>query len=191
MTEREKMLAGELYRSADPALVAARRRARQLCRQFNDADVEDFDGREAVLRQLLGAVGPGFEIEPPFRCDYGANVRLGRDVYINFGCVMLDCGEITIGDGVMLAPNVQLYCAGHPLNAEERLSGMEFGKPIHIGRRAWVGGGSILLPGVSVGEDSVIGAGSVVTRDVPPGVVAVGNPCRVRRAIRDSDRLTR
>ena len=182
-TEREKMLAGEWYVSADPELVAARVRARQLVQRYNATapDLIARADRKAILELLLGTCGEGVTIEPPFHCDYGDNITLGAEVFINFQCVFLDCAAITIGPQAQLGPAVQLYTATHPMDAAERASGIEAAHPITIGARAWIGGGTIVLPGVTIGADSVIGAGSVVTRDVPPGVVAVGNPCRVLR----------
>ena len=184
-TEREKMLAGEWYVSADPGLVAARVRARQLVQRYN-ATVPDLAARperRAILELLLGACGEGVVIEPPFHCDYGANITLGAEVFINFQCVFLDCAQITIGAQAQLGPAVQLYTATHPMDAAERASGIEAAHPITIGARAWIGGGTIVLPGVTIGADTVVGAGSVVTRDLPAGVIAVGNPCRVLREV--------
>lgn len=180
-TEREKMLAGELYDASDPELVLARRRARDLLRAFNGSRDEEHDARRRILGELLGAVGEGAWIEPPFSCDYGRNITLGDRVYFNFHCVVLDCAAVTIGDDVFFGPSVQVYAATHPLDHVERKSGRELARPITIESDVWVGGGAILCPGVRVGARSVIGAGSVVTRDVPEGVVAAGNPCRVIR----------
>ena len=182
-TERELMLAGEMYLSADPALRAMRRRARRLLRQLNQA-AEDEDARRAELvRELLGAIGDQGWIEPPFYCDYGCNIYVGARLYANFNCVILDCAEVRLGDDVMLAPGVQIYTAYHPIDAQARISGRELARPVTIGSRVWLGGGVIVLPGVTIGDETVVGAGSVVTRSLPAGVVAAGNPCRVLRAI--------
>ncbi|MCP3099075.1 sugar O-acetyltransferase [Myxococcus sp. K15C18031901] len=183
-TEKEKMLAGELYLCNDPELVAARARARRLLRAFNDTLMEDAAPRRTLLGQLIGELGEGVYIEPPFHCDYGAFIRLGARVYMNFQCVILDCNRVTIGDDVAFGPNVHVYAATHPLDADERIKGPELAKPVAIGAKTWVGGGSIILPGVTIGEGVTIGAGSVVTRDVPPYVLAAGNPCRVIRSLR-------
>ncbi len=183
MTEREKMLAGELYNSADEELAAARRNARLLMRGFNDAPVENDDLRREIMRDLLGSCGETFHIEPPFRCDYGFNICIGERFYANFGVVILDCGLVTIGDDVKLAPNVQIYAAHHPLESQTRLTWLELASPITIGNNVWVGGGAIILPGVSIGDNVVIGAGSVVTKDIPANVIAAGNPCRVLREV--------
>jgi maltose O-acetyltransferase len=180
-TEREKMLAGELYDASDPELVLARRRARDLLRAFNESRDEEHDARRQILGELLGAVGEGAWIEPPFSCDYGRNITLGDRVYFNFNCVILDCAAVTIGSDVFFGPNVQVYAATHPMDHVARKSGRELARPITVESDVWVGGGAILCPGVRVGARSVIGAGSVVTRDVPEGVVAAGNPCRVIR----------
>ena len=184
-TEREKMLAGEWYVSADPELVAARVRARQLVQRYNGTapDLIARHVRREILELLLGACGANVTIEPPFHCDYGENITLGDEVFMNFQCVLLDCAAITIGAQAQLGPAVQLYTATHPMDAAERASGIEAAHPITIGARAWIGGGTIVLPGVTIGADTVVGAGSVVTRDLPAGVVAVGNPCRVLRDV--------
>jgi maltose O-acetyltransferase len=177
-TEREKMLRGEPYHSNDPELVAARFEARRLARRLSDLDPADAAGREEVLRSLLGAIGQGSWVEAPFHCDYGAQISIGARVFVNMACVFLDAGPITLGDDVQLGPGVQLLTSDHPRDAAERASGLEWACPISIDARAWLGGGVIVLPGVSIGEDAVIGAGSVVTRAVAAGVVAAVNPCR-------------
>ena len=180
-TEREKMLDGELYIPLDADLVARRKKARDLLREFNSSRDEDKIRREAIIRELIGSSGVDIWIEPPFFCDYGDNITLGNRVFFNFNCVVLDCARVTVGDDVMFGPNVQIYPATHPLDHVERKSGRELGKAISIGSDVWIGGGAIVCPGVRIGSRSVIGAGSVVTRDVPEGVLAVGNPCRVMR----------
>ena len=177
------MLAGQLYNARDPELVALRTRARQITRAYNSTIETERDVRRALLNRLLGQMSPVIEIEPPFRCDYGTNIFLGDNFYANFGVVMLDCAEIRIGDQVLLGPNVQLYAATHPLDPQVRLSGLEGAAPINIGNNVWIGGGAIVLPGVSIGDNTTIGAGSVVTRDIAANVVAAGNPCRVLRAV--------
>ena len=182
-TEREKMLAGELYDAADPQLMAARLRARQLTRQYNQSHEDEDAFRADLLRELFGAVGQRVVIEPPFRCDYGENVYLGENFYMNFGGVILDCNVVRIGANVQCGPNVQLLAATHPLLAAERILGPELSAPITIGDNVWLGGGVIICPGVTIGANSTIGAGSVVTRDIPANVFAAGNPCRVIRAL--------
>ena len=177
------MLRGKLYLASDPELLAARIRARRLCQRLSSADPEARDERQALLASLLGAVGVGAEIESPFFCDYGAQITLGAGVFVNMNCVFLDCAAITLGAQTQLGPAVQLYTATHPLDAAARVAGPELARPISIGARVWIGGGTIVLPGVTIGDDTVVGAGSVVTRDLPPGVVAVGNPCRVVRSL--------
>jgi maltose O-acetyltransferase len=183
MTEKEKMLAGELYLGSDTELTKLRNRARQMTRAFNSTVESEVDVRRAVLNRLLGQMSPVIHIEPPFRCDYGFNIYLGQNFYANFGVVMLDCAEIRIGDDVLLAPNVQLYTAHHPLDPEQRRSQKELASPITIGHNVWIGGNAIVLPGVTIGDNSVIGAGSVVTKDIPANVVAAGNPCRIIRSL--------
>ena len=183
-TEREKMLAGELYRAADPELVAMRLRARQLTFDFNHSRPEEGERRYDLLTQLFGTIGPNSEIEPSFQCDYGCNIHAGDGLYMNFGCVILDVCEVHIGTQVLFAPGVHIYTATHPLDPELRSSGQEFGKPVRIGNRVWLGGGCIVLPGVMIGDDAVIAAGAVVTKDVPAGMVVGGNPARVIREAR-------
>ena len=181
-TEREKMLAGEPYDALDPELVAARERARDLCQALNATRERDADARRALLRDLFGAGGDTVWMQPPFWCDYGTNIELGERVFFNFNCVVLDVCRVRIGRHTMFGPGVQILTPLHPLDAERRRR-EEYGRPIEIGDDVWVGGGALILPGVRIGSRSVIGAGSVVTRDVPDDVVAVGNPCRVLRAV--------
>lgn len=181
-SEREKMLAGELYVALDPELVAARRRARTVLREYNAQ--EDAATRRSLLERLLGAVGPDAWIEPPFFCDYGSHIHLGARAYLNSQCVILDCNRVDIGDDAMFGPGVHVYAATHPLDADERIQGRELAHPVRIGAKTWIGGGAIICPGVTIGEGTTIGAGSVVTRDVPPYVLAVGNPCRAVRSLR-------
>ena len=180
-SEREKMIAGELYRASDPELVAANLRAQELLARFNTSAPSDASARDAVLRELFGAVGDGTVVKPRFSCDYGFNIRVGRNLFVNYDCVFLDVAPIDIGDDVQIAPAVQLYTATHPLDPAVRRSGLEAGRPIRIGDNVWIGGGAIVLPGVTIGDDAVIGAGSVVTRDVAAGMVVAGNPARPLR----------
>lgn len=182
-TEKEKMLNGELYNSADAQLVMERRRARDLLRAYNASREEAQDERRRLLSELIGSLGERVWLEPPFYCDYGGNISLGEDVYFNFNCVILDVARVTVGARSMFGPAVQIYTATHPLSAEERRSGLESGQPITIGEDVWVGGAAVICPGVTIGSRSVIGAGSVVTRDIPEGVFAAGNPCRVIRVL--------
>jgi maltose O-acetyltransferase len=181
-TELEKMLAGELYDPMDPALARAREKARDLCKALNGTRDAQTDERRYLLKQLMGKGGDTVWMQPPFYCDYGFNILLGERVFFNFNCVLLDVCRVTIGDYTQLGPSVQVYTATHPMNADLRRK-QEFGKPVEIGSDVWIGGGAIICPGVRIGSRSVIGAGSVVTRDVPDGVFAAGNPCRVIRQI--------
>ena len=182
MTERDKMLAGEMYDAMDPELAAERERARDLCQALNASRERPRDARRKILRELLGAGGDTALIQPPFFCDYGTNIELGTRVFFNFNCVVLDVCRVKIGDYSQFGPGVQILTPMHPLDAMER-RGKEYGKPVEIGSDVWVGGGALILPGVRIGSRCVIGAGSVVTRDVPDDVFAAGNPCRVVRAI--------
>lgn len=181
-TEREKMLAGEPYDPFDPELVAARERARDLCRELNATRDAEPERRRRILRELFGAGGDSVWMQPPFHCDYGSNIELGERVFFNFNCVVLDVCRVRIGDYTLFGPAVQILTAMHPFGAERRRR-EEFGRPVEIGADVWVGAGALILPGVRIGARSVIGAGSVVTRDVPDGVFAAGNPCRVIREI--------
>lgn len=183
-TEKEKMLAGEPYNPLDPELVWARERARDLCQQLNATRESEQELRCSILTQLFGRGGESVWMQPPFFCDFGSNIQLGERVFFNFNCVVHDVCEVTIGDYTLFGPAVQIYTATHPMNAALRRQ-QESGKPIRIGADVWVGGGAILCPGITIGARSVIGAGSVVTRDIPDDVFAAGNPCRVIRAIED------
>ncbi|HET7622119.1 MAG TPA: sugar O-acetyltransferase [Gemmatimonadaceae bacterium] len=181
-SERELMIAGELYDPLDPVLVAARDRARDICWALNATRESEKEERRRLLVELFGAGGDSVWMQPPFFCDYGSNIELGERVFFNFNCVVLDVCHVRIGDYTLFGPAVQIYTAMHPLDAQER-RGREFGKPVGIGADVWVGGGAIITPGVRIGSRTVIGAGSVVTRDIPEGVFAAGNPCRVIRRI--------
>lgn len=179
-SEKEKMLAGELYFANDPELLEMRLHARKIVKRINDSEPEENALREELFGQLFGASGKSLNIEPPFRCDYGSNIYLGDRVMINFGCIMLDVCEIRIDNDTMFGPNVQLYTAGHPIDWKLRShEGPEFGKPIIIGSNCWLGGMVVVCPGVTIGDRSVIGAGSIVTKDIPSDCVAVGNPAKV------------
>ncbi len=182
-SEWAKMVRGDLYLANDLELVAARLRARRLWQRFNAADPGDAAGRHALLGELLGGLGAGVWIEAPFYCDYGTQITIGDGVFVTMNCLFLDVAPIVIGAQAQLGPGVQLLTATHPLDAAARTAGPELGRPITIGSRAWLGGGVIVVPGVSIGADTVVGAGSVVVRDLPEGVLAVGNPCRVVRRL--------
>jgi maltose O-acetyltransferase len=183
-SEHQKMLAGELYDPTDPELLLGRRRARDLCRALNSTREDEGRERRQLCMELFGSGGEKVWIEPPFFCDYGSNISLGAKCFFNYNCVILDVCQVDIGQHTLFGPAVQIYTATHPLDAELRRS-QEFGKPIEIGSDVWVGGGAIICPGVRIGSRSVIGAGSVVTRDIPEGVFAAGNPCRVLRQVGD------
>jgi maltose O-acetyltransferase len=181
-TQRQRMVTGDLYDPLDPELVAARAHARDLCQALNATREAEQEERRRILRQLFGAGGDSVWIQPPFYCDYGSNIELGERVFFNFNCVVLDVCPVQIGKFTLFGPAVQIYTAMHPFNAEQRRR-EEFGRRVEIGSDVWVGGGAIILPGVRIGSRAVIGAGSVVTRDIPKGVFAAGNPCRVVREI--------
>lgn len=183
MSEKEKMLSGQIYNAADEELIKERERCKCLCHQYNSLSPELVDERKNLIMQILGKTGESFLIEQNFWCDYGYNIEIGENFYVNHNCVMLDCAKITFGDNVFIAPNCGFYTAGHPLDTETRNKGLEFAKPINIGNNVWIGGGVTVLPNVTIGDNVVIGAGSVVTKSIPANTVAVGNPCRVIKQI--------
>ncbi|MGD9945254.1 MAG: sugar O-acetyltransferase [Burkholderiaceae bacterium] len=177
------MLAGEPYLASDPELAQAHARAQALVARFNLLRGDELPALRGLLQQLLGHLGEGAVIKPPFRCDYGVNVSIGARTFVNYDCVMLDCNTIVIGEDVQIGPGVHLYTATHPLDAAARRTGLESAHPITIGDGAWLGGRAVVCPGVSIGENTVVGAGSVVIRDLPANVLAAGNPCRIVRAL--------
>ena len=184
MKEKEKMIKGEMYFSADEVLVNERNRARRLTRAFNNTTEEELDKRTEILKELLGKTGENIYIEPNFRCDYGYNIYVGENFYANFDCLLLDVCPITIGNNAMLAPGVHIYTATHPLDPTERNSGYEYGKPVNIGDNVWIGGRAVICPGVTIGNNVVVAAGSVVTKNVPDNVVVGGNPAKIIKEIR-------
>jgi maltose O-acetyltransferase len=180
-TEKQKMLAGALYNAGDPELQADQQAAHARMARYNISPASSMRARHALLSERLAKVGRGAVIRPPFHCDYGYNIYLGDNVFLNFNCVILDVASVGIGAGTQIGPAVQIYTADHPRDPVERRTGLEFGRPITIGRNVWIGGCAIILPGVTIGDDAVIGAGSVVTRDVPVGATALGNPARIAK----------
>jgi maltose O-acetyltransferase len=182
LTERQKMLAGELYNPFDPELMAARERARDLCQALNTTRESQQSKRRRILQNLFGAGGESVWMQPPFYCDYGSNIHLGTRVFFNFNCIVLDVCEVRIGDYTQFGPGTQILTPLHPFDAALRRQ-QEYGKAVEIGADVWVGGGALILAGVRIGSRAVIGAGSVVTRDIPEGVFAAGNPCRVIRDV--------
>lgn len=188
MTEWERLQAGLIYNDFDSDLFQRRIAAKKLFRAYNRTEDEEVGLREQILRQLFKGLGENVWIEPDFRCEFGKNITVEDHVYINFGCVILDCAEVTIGAHALLGPNIGLYAVNHAADAEERISGGCSGKPIRIGKNVWLGGDVKVLAGVTIGDNAIIGAGSIVTKDIPPDVIAVGNPCRVIRAITPADK---
>jgi maltose O-acetyltransferase len=182
-TMRERMLAGELYLADDPVLAAEQAQAATLLDRFNQTGVDDAAERRGLLLGLLGQLGEGSEIKPPLRCDYGYRIRVGARTFVNYGLVALDVASIEIGDDVQIGPNVQLLTPTHPLDPDARRAKWEAAEPIAIEGNVWLGGGVIVLAGVTIGENTVVGAGSIVTKDLPPNVVAAGNPARLVRSI--------
>lgn len=182
-TEKEKMLNGELYHAGDPELTQDRMNARKLTRLFNETLETDIDHRTKLLKTLFGSTGRNLYVEPTFRCDYGYNIHAGENFYANFDCAFLDVCEIRIGDNCFIAPGVHIYTATHPIDAQERISGAEYGKPVTIGHNVWIGGRAVINPGVIVGNNVVIASGAVVTKDVPDNVVIGGNPAKVIKMV--------
>lgn len=188
MTEKEKMLAGKPYKSFEQQLFEERQQAKDLNYQINQLHPFQLEERNERLRKLLGRTGNQFHIEPPFYCDYGYNITIGENFYANYNCIILDCAPVIIGDNVLLAPNVAIYTAGHPIHYEPRNEAYEYAFPVMIGNNVWIGGNTVINPGITIGDNTVIGSGSVVTRDIPANVVAVGSPCKVIRGITDEDK---
>ncbi|MHC0039436.1 maltose acetyltransferase domain-containing protein [Pseudoneobacillus sp. C159] len=183
MTEKEKMLAGEMYDPADPTLLEDRMNARRLTRLYNATLETEEHKRSEQLKELFGSTGEKIYIEPNFRCDYGYNIHVGENFYANFDCVFLDVCEIRIGDNCFIAPGVHIYTATHPVHPLERISGIEYGKPVKIGDNVWIGGRSVINPGITIGNNIVIASGAVVTKDVPDNVVVGGNPAKMIKHI--------
>jgi maltose O-acetyltransferase len=186
-TEKEKMLNGELYNALDAELTEERVSARLLIKELNESREDQVEERNRILKQLIPNAGEGLWLQPPFYCDYGYNMKVGDRVFFNFNCVVLDVAPVTIGSRTLFGPNVQIYTATHPMNYKERASGLEYAKPIRIGEDVWVGGSVVICPGVTIGDRSVIGAGSVVTKDIPADVFAAGNPCKVIRTLQQGE----
>lgn len=179
------MLAGELYNSLSKELIRERREVRLLMKEFNDCSEDEVSKRNGILRKMIPDAGNGFWIQPPFYCDYGYNIRVGENVFFNFNCVILDVMPVTIGSRTLFGPNVQIYTATHPMEHQLRATGAESAKAITIGEDVWLGGSVVVCPGVTIGDRTVIGAGSVVTKDIPSDVFAAGNPCRVIRNLEE------
>jgi maltose O-acetyltransferase len=179
-SEKQKMLAGELYVATGEELAADARRVAEWMDRYNASIAATQRDHAALLREMLAEVGEGAYIRPPFHCDYGYNISLGRGVFLNFNCVILDVVKVTIGDRTQIGPGVQILTADHPRDPAQRRAGLEFGRPVTIGADVWIGGGAIVLPGVGIGDGAIVGAGAVVTRDVAAGATVVGNPARAR-----------
>lgn len=188
MTEKNKMLSGKLYNPADRILIEERNKARLLFQKINNTGEEKVKERNKLFRELLGSSEKGLWIEAPFYCDYGYNIKVGKNFFMNFNCCILDVMEVKIGNNVLIGPNVQIYTATHPLDAKTRRSWLEFAKPVSIGNDVWIGGAAIICPGVTIGNGVVIGAGSVVTKDIPDHIVVAGNPARKIKNIDNSDK---
>ena len=186
-TEKQKMLSEKAYKASDKELFEERLHAQKTCFDFNSISPELITERHDLIRRILGSVSSEFYIQPPFQCDYGYNIHLGNHFYSNYNLTILDCAEVRIGDHVMIAPNVSIFTAGHPIDAKKRNEEWEYAIPVTIGNNVWIGGNSVINPGVNIGDNTVIGSGSVVTRDIPSNVIAAGNPCKVIREITKAD----
>lgn len=184
-TEKEKMIAGEMYSPNDPELRKYFLKARKLTRIFNNTTEEQIEYRSQVLKELFGATGEKIYIEPTFKCDYGFNIYVGENFYANYDCIILDVCEVRIGKNCMLAPRVCIYTATHPIDPIERISGIEYGKPVTIGDNVWIGGSAVITPGVTIGNNVVVAAGAVVVKDVPDNVVVGGNPAKIIKYINE------
>lgn len=182
-TEKEKMLSGGLYSATDPELSEERLRARRMLKELNDSPEDEQEKRKRVISELIPNSGVNLWLQPPFYCDYGTNLCIGDNVFFNFNCVVLDVMRVEVGSRTLIGPNVQIYTATHPMNHLERAAGLEYARPVTIGQDVWIGGSAVICPGVTIGDRSVIGAGSVVTKDIPPDVFAAGNPGRVIREL--------
>lgn len=188
MNEWERLQKGLVYNDFDEDLFRRRVEAKKLFRAYNKTEDEEIPLRNQIMQQLFKSVGKNVWIEPDFKCEFGKNITIEDDVYINFGCVILDCAEVTIGAHTLLGPNIGLYPVNHSTDAQERMHGGCYGKPIHIGKNVWLGGDVKVLAGVSIGDNTIIGTGSIVTKDIPANVVAVGNPCRIIKEITEKDK---
>lgn len=189
MTEKEKMLNCELYNpSVDKALFAERLKCKNLCHKYNKIYPEMIGNRQAIALKILGKTKGLFLIEQPFHCDYGYNIEIGENFYANHSLVILDAGRVTFGDNVFIGPNCGFYTSHHPIDATERNKGLEYAFPIEVGNNVWIGGNVSVMPGVKIGDNTVIGAGSVVTKDIPSNVVAAGNPCKILRKVVNKDK---
>lgn len=186
MTEKEKMLAGELYNANDnEELEKEREKAKDICFAYNQIKPSNREAKKEIIRKLFGKTKENFLIEQPFMCDYGYNIEIGENFYANHNLIILDGNKVSFGDNVFIAPNCGFYTAGHPLDYKQRNQGLEYAKPIRVGNNVWIGGNVVVLPGVTIGDNCVIGAGSIVTKDIPENTVAVGNPCKVIKTIKN------
>lgn len=188
MNQKERMLAGLPYKAWLDGLSEERMACKRIIHEFNLLPPDEGERAQELMRKLLGKTGKVFHLVPPFHCDYGSNIEIGENFFSNYGLTILDVAKVTIGDNAQIAPNVAIYTAGHPVHPDSRNSGYEYGIPVTIGDNVWLGGNTVILPGVTIGSNSVIGAGSVVTKDVPEWVIAAGNPCKVIRKITEEDR---
>ncbi|CEP64008.1 acetyltransferase LALA0_S10e00144g [Lachancea lanzarotensis] len=190
MSQTERIIPGKLYNPNDEVYVQGRKKAKSRIHEFNNVHPDNEELRENLMRSLFGSCAGSFLIEQPFYCDYGSNIHIGDNMYSNHNLTILDVVDVRIGNNVFFGPNVGLYTAGHPLDAQRRIDGLEFALPITIEDNVWIGGSVTVLPGVTIGKNSVIAAGGVVVKDIPEGVVAVGNPCKVLREINERDKTS-
>lgn len=188
MSEWERMLEGKMYNDFSDELFVKRVTAKKIFKEYNKTNDNDVTLRNKLLKDLFENIGERVWIEPDFRCEFGKNITIENDVYINFGCIILDCNKVVIGEHTLIGPNCGLYAANHAIDKEERINGGCIGKPIHIGKNVWLGGDVKVLGGVTIGDNTIIGTGSIVTKDIPSNCIAVGSPCKVLRYISDLDK---
>lgn len=186
-SEKDKMISGKPYKAFGEELLKERQNAKELIFTFNSLRPNAIEERDEIIKELLGKTNGTFFIEPPFRCDYGYQIEIGENFYSNYNLIILDCAKVTIGNNVLIGPNVGIYTAGHPLHFKKRNEEYEYAFPINIGNNVWIGGNVVINPGITIGDNSVIGSGSVVTNNIPENVIAVGNPCKVIREITEND----
>lgn len=189
ISEKQKMISGKPYKAFSDELLAERQNAKEQIFMFNSFRPGEVEQRNKLIKRLFGKTKNTFFIEPPFRCDYGYNIEIGENFYSNYNLIIIDCAKVTIGDNVLIGPNVGIYTAGHPIHFEPRNQEFEYAIPVFIGNNVWIGGNVVINPGVTIGENSVIGSGSIVTKDIPANVIAFGNPCKVFREIDEKDKL--
>lgn len=187
ISEKSKAAQGMLYNPLDDELYGEHERCKELCHRYNNLSPSQYEERRTLIRKLFGLTGRNFVIEQPLFCDYGYNIEIGENFFMNFNCTILDCAKVSFGDNVLIGPDCGFYTANHPIDVATRNTGLEYALPIRVGNNVWIGGGTRIMPGATIGDNCVIGGGSVVTKSIPAGVVAAGNPCRIIRKLTDAE----